>query len=145
MVHGEDDPRGRIRAYVLKLLQGGPLLVPVEPSPPIRPIHAGAVADIVLGILESGGGKGAAYNLAQGEAWGHDELVARIAGMLGVEAEISPRPLPELIEAGVFPGCAPLSSPWMSVLDPGRAERELGFRPGRFDDWLPALVERLRR
>jgi nucleoside-diphosphate-sugar epimerase len=143
MVHGEDDPRGRIRAYVLRLLRGEPLLVPLEPSPSIRPIHASAVVDGVVQILEGGLGKGTAYNLAQGEAWTHDELVARIAGMLDVEPVLVRRPRGKLIEAGVFPACAPLSSPWMSVLDPGRAERELGFRPGRFDDWLPELVERL--
>ena len=57
MIHGEDDPRGRIRAYVLRLREGGPLLVPREPSPPIRPIHAGAVVEVVVGILESGSGR----------------------------------------------------------------------------------------
>ena len=42
--------------------------------------------------------------------------------------------------SGVFPACAPLANPWMSVLDPGRAARELGFRPGTFEEWLPGLV-----
>lgn len=143
MVHGEDDPQGRIRAYVQRLQGGGPLLVPIEPSPPIRPIHASAVVETVLGIVEDGLGKGAAYNLAQGEAWTHDELVTRIAGMLGTGVELVPLPREELLAAGVYPACAPLSKPWMSVLDPGRAERELGFRPGSFDDWLPAVVERV--
>ena len=43
----------------------------------------------------------------------------------------------------MFPACAPLSNPWMSVLDPGRAERELGFGAGSFDDWLPQVVKRV--
>ena len=140
MVHGEDDPRARVDAYVLRLLDGHPLLVPSEPSPPIRPIHAGAVVEAVVGILEAGSGKGAAYNLAQGESWSHDELIGRAAGMLGVEPALERRPLDELVRAGVFPACAPLANPWMSVLDPGRAARELGFRPGTFEDWLPGLV-----
>jgi nucleoside-diphosphate-sugar epimerase len=143
MIHGHDDPRGRIHAYVLRLLGGGPLLVPLEPSPPIRPIHAGAVAGTVADILESGSGKGAAYNLAQDEAWTHDELVAAIADRLDVRAEVVRRPRAELVRAGAFPACAPLAHPWMSVLDPGRARRELGFRPGRFEDWLPETVDRL--
>jgi nucleoside-diphosphate-sugar epimerase len=117
--------------------------VPFEPSPPIRPIHAGAVVDAVGGILERGSGKGAAYNLTQGEAWSHGELVAAIAGRLGVRAEVIRRPRTELVDGGVFPACAPLAHPWMSVLDPGRARRELGFRPGRFEDWLPVTVDRL--
>jgi nucleoside-diphosphate-sugar epimerase len=143
MIHGEDDPRGRIHSYVLRLLGGGPLLVPLEPSPPIRPIHAGAVVDAIVGILEHGSGKGTAYNLAQDEAWSHDELVTAIADRLGVRAEVVRRPRSELVVAGAFPTCAPLAHPWMSVLDPGRARRELGFRPGRFEDWLPETVDRL--
>ena len=141
MVHGEDDPRGRIHAYALRLRDGGPLLVPVEPSPPIRPIHAAAVIDAVVRIVEEGAGKGAAFNLAQDEAWAHEELIGRVSGLLGVEPALARRPRGELIEAGVFPACAPLANPWMSLLDPGRAARELGFRPGTFADWLPALVE----
>ena len=141
MVHGVDDPRGRVHAYVLRLLDGGPLLVPSEPSPPIRPIHAGAVVELVVRIVEEGSGKGAAYNLAQDEAWTHDALIGRLAGMLGVEPAIERRPREELVGGGVFPACAPLANPWMSLLDPGRAARELGFRPGTFSDWLPGLVE----
>ena len=143
MVHGEDDPRGRVHAYVLRLLDGGPLLVPVEPSPPIRPIHADAVVETVVQVLERGSGTGKAYNLAQGEAWMHEELIGRVAGMLGVEPVLERRPREELIRAGVFPACAPLANPWMSVLDPDRAARELGFRPGAFEDWLPAVVDRV--
>lgn len=143
MIHGVDDPRGRLRAYVLRLSAGGPLLVPLESSPRIRPIHAARVVDVVVDLLESGAGKGAAFNLAQGEEATHEELIERIAGLLGVEAELAPMRRAELVEAGVFPGCAPLAHTWMSVLDPGRAERELGFEPGGFDDWLPDVVERL--
>ncbi|MGH7565246.1 MAG: NAD-dependent epimerase/dehydratase family protein [Gemmatimonadota bacterium] len=143
MVHGEDDPQGRILAYVVRLQTGGPLLVPAEPIPPIRPIPASAVVETVVDLLESGRGKGVAYNLAQGEAWSHAQLITRIAGMLGAEPEVVGRPRGELIAAGVYPACAPLSKPWMSLLDPGRAVRELGFEPGRFDDWLPGVVERV--
>jgi nucleoside-diphosphate-sugar epimerase len=143
MVHAEDDPQGRIAAYVHRLQDGGPLLVPVEPGPPIRPIHADAVVELVARILEGGLGIGAAYNLAQDESWTHDEFVIRLAAMLHVDPVVVRRPRRELIEAGAFPACARLANPWMSLLDPGRAARELGFEPGRFDDWLPAVVERI--
>ena len=145
MVHAEDDPQGRIAAYVHQLKAGGRLLMPIEPGPPIRPIHADAVVDGVVRILEEGTGKGAAYNLAQREAWTHDELVVRIASLLDVVPVTVRRPRRQLIEAGLFPACAPLSNPWMSLLDPGLAERELGFEPGGFDDWLPRVVERILR
>jgi nucleoside-diphosphate-sugar epimerase len=141
MVHAEDDPQGRVGAYVLRLRDGGPLLVPTEPSPPIRPIHADAVVATVLRVLEGGLGKGAAYNLAQREFWTHDELIAHLADMLNIEPVIVRRPRRELIEAGVFPACAPLSNPWMSVLDPNLAEKQLDFEPGGFNDWLPSVVE----
>jgi nucleoside-diphosphate-sugar epimerase len=143
MVHGEDDPRERIGQYVHRLREGGPLLVPVEPSPPIRPIDADTVVETVVRLLEGGLGKGAAYNLAQDEFWTHDEFVARLAAMLQVEPVVVRRPRRELIEGGVFPDCALLSNPWMSVLDAGRAREALGFEPPRFADWLPSLVERV--
>jgi nucleoside-diphosphate-sugar epimerase len=143
MVHGADDPQRRILAYVARLLDGGPLLVPAEAGPPIRPIHAEAVAEAVVGILEKGLGKGSAYNLAQDEAWTHDELVEQIGAMLGIEPARVVASRGELIAAGVFPACAPLANPWMSVLDPERAARELDFRPGRFADWLPGVVEQV--
>lgn len=144
MIHGEDDPQGRIAAYVHRLLDGGPILTPIEPGARIRPIHVDAVVDAVLAILTGERREqDAAYNLAQSETWTHDDLVTRIAHLLNVEPERVTRPRADLVSAGVYPGCAPLSSPWMSVLDPARAERELPFEPGRFDDWLPAVVERV--
>lgn len=143
MVHGNDDPRGRIRAYINRLQDRGPMLVPIEPGPPIRPIHASAVVDTVVRILEEGRGKGAAYNLSQLESWTHDELIYWIAGVLGKRIDIVRLPRDELIRAGVFPACAPLSHPWMSVLDCTKATEDLAFTPGGFDDWLPGLVEEL--
>ena len=109
----------------------------------IRAIHAGAVVEAVVGILERGIGKGRAYNLAQEESWSHDQLVEAIAARLGAQAGVVRRSRAELLGAGLYPTCAPLAHPWMSVLDPGRAVRELGFQPGRFQDWLPATVDRL--
>ena len=98
-----------------------------------------------MDLIESGRGKGAAFNLAQAEAWSHEELVAAIAERLGVEVRPARRPRAELLKAGVFPACAPLAHPWMSVLDASRAERELGFRRGGFGDWLPDTLDpRLR-
>jgi nucleoside-diphosphate-sugar epimerase len=143
MVHGEDDPRERIGQYVHRLREGGPLLVPVEPSPPIRPIDADTVVETVVRLLEGGLGKGGAYNLAQDEFWTHDEFVAHLAAMLQVEPVVVRRPRGELIEAGMFPDCALLANPWMSVLDAGRAREALGFEPPCFADWLPSLVERV--
>ena len=143
MVHAEDDPQGRIASYVRRLRAGEPLLVPVEPGPPIRPVHADAVVDLVVGILERGAGRGAAYNVAQAESWTHDELVARIAELLKIEPVVIRRPRSQLIEGGLFPACAPLANPWMSVLDPGLARRDLGFEPGCFSDWLPQVVDRI--
>ena len=144
MVHAEDDPQGRIAAYVHQLKAGGRLLMPIEPGPPIRPIHADAVVDGVLKILEEGTGKGAAYNLAQREAWTDDELVVRIASLLDVVPVTVRRPRRQPIEAGLFPACAPLSNPWMSLLDPGLAERELGLSRG-LRRRLPRVVERILR
>lgn len=144
MIHGERDHYGRIHGYVRRLLDGGPLLIPLEGGPDLRHVHQADVVTAVVGILESGAGKGRAYNLAQNDLWTLDEFLDRLAAILEVEPDIVRLPRAELEAAGVFPGCSPFSNPWMSVLENHRVKVELGLRFAGFDDYLPGLVDRFR-
>ncbi|MGH7550696.1 MAG: NAD-dependent epimerase/dehydratase family protein [Gemmatimonadota bacterium] len=144
MIHGERDHYGRIHGYVRRFLDGGPVLLPLEGGPRLRHIHQADVVATILRLLESGDGKGRAYNLAQDDLWTLDEFLDRLAALLGVEPDIDHRPRAELEAAGLFPACSPFSNPWMSVLDNRRAKEELGFRFAGFDDYLPDLVKSFR-
>lgn len=142
MIHGERDHYGRIHGYVRRFLDGGPLLVPLEDGPRLRHVHRADVVTGILRLLESGGGKGRAYNLAQDDLWTLDVFLDRMGALLGVEPDVVRLPLAWLESAGLFPACSPFSNPWMSVLDNRRAKEELELDFAGFDDYLPDLVAR---
>jgi nucleoside-diphosphate-sugar epimerase len=144
IIHGERDHYGRIHAYVLRLLDDGPLLVPEEPGPPLKHIHQADVVNAVLKIVENGAGKHRAYNVAQDDAWTFAQFLDRLAGLLGVVPRVVRRPRDELVQAGLFPACSPLSSPWMSVLDNTRVKEDLGITFRGFEHYLPGLVDHYR-
>jgi nucleoside-diphosphate-sugar epimerase len=144
MIHGERDHYGRLHGSVRRILDGGPLLEPLEGGPRLRHIHQADVVTGVVRLLETDAGKGRAYNLAQDDLWTLEELLDRLGEILGVEVEVERRPRAELEAAGLFPACSPFSNPWMSILDNERAKEELGLRFMGFDDYLPELVEYFR-
>lgn len=144
MIHGPRDHYGRIHGLVRRLLDGGPLLVPVEGGPRIRHVHQADVVAAILRLIETGAGKGSAYNLAQDDLWTLDDFLDRVAGLLGIEPDIVRVPRAELETAGLFPACAPFANPWMSILDNRRAKEELGLGFAGFDEYLPELVAHFR-
>ncbi|HKY60955.1 MAG TPA: NAD-dependent epimerase/dehydratase family protein [Gemmatimonadota bacterium] len=144
MIHGPRDHYGRIHGLVCRLLDGGPLLIPLEGGPGIRHIDQADVVAAILHLLETGAGMGTAYNLAQDDQWSLHEFLGRVAAVLGVEPDIVPLPRAVLEAAGLFPACCPFASPWMSVLDTRRAKENLGLTFMGFDDYLPDLVDRFR-
>ncbi|MDX1661293.1 MAG: NAD-dependent epimerase/dehydratase family protein [Gemmatimonadota bacterium] len=144
MIHGEGDPKGRVHGYLLRLIDDGPLLVPLESGPRIRQVHVDDVVDGVIRVLEERLGIGAAYNLAPDDLVSFHDFLARMGEILDVTPDVVRLSRDELVEEGLFPACSPLSNPWMSVLDGSRARDELGVAPRGLDEWLPDLVERLR-
>jgi nucleoside-diphosphate-sugar epimerase len=140
MIHGERDHYGRIHGYVLRLLDSDPLIVPEEEGPDMRHVHAKDVVRAVIRLVEGGIGRGEAYNLTQDDAWTHERFVRRMGEALGIEPQVVPLPRAELIAAGVFPGCAPFTNPWMSILDNTRARAELGLSFDGFDVYVPELA-----
>lgn len=144
MIHGPRDHYGRVHGLVRRMLDGGPLLVPAEGGPPIRHVHQSDAVAAIQVLLDTGTGKGEAYNIAQDDAWTLEELLTRVAGLLGVEIDIVYPRRAELESEGLFPACCPFANPWMSVLDNRRAREELGMAFAGFDDYLPDLVERFR-
>lgn len=144
MIHGERDHYGRIDGVVRRMLDRGPLVVPVEAGPRLRHIYQADVVAAVARLLETGAGKGSAYNLAQDDLWTLDQFLERVAAILGVEPRIVYKPRAELEARGLFPACCPFANPWMSVLDNRGAREELGLVFMGFDDYLPNLVEHFR-
>jgi nucleoside-diphosphate-sugar epimerase len=126
MVNSARDPFNRLYGYILRLRDGGPMLVPQSPDYALRHVYAQDVVQVIMNLLESGQGKGEVYNIAQDETVTIDEFL----GMLGKQLELEPRVVRVdrgLLEAnGFLPDCSPYSDVWMSELTNGRSKSDLG-------------------
>jgi nucleoside-diphosphate-sugar epimerase len=141
VIHGERDHYGKLHGYVLRLLDGGPIVVPKEAGPPLKHIDQRDVVTAIVRIVEDGVGHGEAFNLAQDEAWTLERFLQALGELVRVRPKVVQRPRTELQRAEVFPGCSPFSNPWMSVLDNRRAKEELGLSFANFEDYLPQLAK----
>lgn len=140
IIHGPRDPSGRLAGYVARLVDGGPLVVPEEPGAALRHVWAGDVVGAIEQALAAPAAPGRAYNVTSDDLWSHRGFVARLAELVHVDARLVPLPRARLVDAGLFPACAPFASPWMSVLDNARAKAELGLAPTGFEAFLPGRV-----
>lgn len=126
MVASERDHYGRIQAYIARILDGGPILVPAEPGLPIRHVYVNDVARLVVALAGADSGFGVAYNISYGESASLRELIAMLAAFTERDPNIMMKPRAELEEQGLLPHCSPFSGKWMSELDNGRSLDELG-------------------
>lgn len=144
MVNGEGDPKRRLEAYLWRMLDGGPLLVPGA-SAVARHVYRGAVVDAIAAILEAPPPAGQVFNLAQAELPTVRELIERLAARVGARRlELVELPAAQLEAAGLSVRAAsPFSSRWMSLIDPARAVSELGFAHPSLDAYLDSIATSL--
>jgi len=137
-VFGPGDNSLRIAAYIQRVADGGPLLVPEETYE--RPANLAWVKDIGFACaLACDLGKEAshrAYNAAFKKVSLRD-LIEGIARALGVEPKLRPIPFAELPDGASPYGPDPRRH---AGYDIGRARRDLGFEPSALED---ALAETL--
>lgn len=136
MINGEKDHYGRILGYVRRLEDGGPVLIPEEGSLQMRHVYCSDVAKIVADLIESGRGKGRAYNVAQDETISLNSFLESLAQILNVKLQLKRIPRAKLEELKLLPACSPFSDPWMSELDNSRSKQELGVR---YTSWETCL------
>lgn len=140
MVNSERDHFHRLYNYILRLKDGGPILVPSTPNYPLRHVYADDVVSAILSLIESGKGKGEAYNISQDETLVLDDFVHILGEILGLTAQVV-RVRRDLLEAnGFLPDCSPFSERWMSELDNSRSKRELGMVYTPMRDYLARIV-----
>lgn len=142
VVHGPSDPERRIESLLVRMLDGGPVLMPCGERA-VRHVYgpwlAGFLADH-LGDPRLDG----AFNIAPVETVTVRGIVARIASVLGAEAPLVPVDDAALRGAGLLAHeVSPFGGGSMSVLDPSRAVRELGLAHPPIESWLPALIHGL--
>ena len=145
MVNGERDHYHRLHGYVARLLDGGPILVPAGDHLPIRHVDAVDVVRAIVALVESGAGRGRAFNLAQEETVPLEEGLGALATGLGRPLAIARAPREELAAADLLPVCSPWSGTWMSELDNRRSKSELGVVYTPFAATLERLARHYRR
>lgn len=144
IVAGERDPSQRLEGYVYRLLDGGPIIVPDGGMHLVRHVYAGEVARFLAEVLGRENTFGEAYNVCQREMPSLSELVGMLAQILGSQSKLVPIETPDIVAAGFTPRIlSPLSSQWMSVLDPLKAETELGFHHEPLVTYLGKIVASL--
>ncbi len=142
MVNSPRDHYGRLHGYLLRFLDGAPLLVPSEPGHDLRHVHGPDVVRVVEQVLSTGGGRGRAYNLAHDETVSLEQFLDLVAAAAGVPVPRMVRVPRATLEArGLFPACSPFSDPWMSAIGNDRSKAELGARYTPYAEAIAALVE----
>jgi nucleoside-diphosphate-sugar epimerase len=141
MVNGERDHFRRVEGYLWRLLDGGPLLLPGGGEERCRHVYGRDVARATLELLGNAKTFGQAYNLCSDEILTTREVLTELARVAGVAPRFVSVPAKELRDRGILPKeISPFSQKWMSLLDPERARRELGFVPTPLLTQLECIV-----
>jgi nucleoside-diphosphate-sugar epimerase len=141
VVHGERDHFRRLEGYLWRLADGGPLLLPDGGNQPMRHVYGDDVAKSILKMVGRSRTFGRAYNLTQNETPTLNELISQLASLFGARARTVAVPKDQLIGAGLTPKLvSPLTTPWMSFLDPALATEEIGFQHEELPSYLAKIV-----
>jgi nucleoside-diphosphate-sugar epimerase len=141
MVNGERDASGRLDAYIWRLLDGGPILLPDGGHTIARHIYAGDVVAAIARILGDDTTYGTVYNLAQDETPRLRDLVGMLAGELGTPRRVVDVPSGTLRVAGLQPETvSPFSTSWMSYIDPSLAKARLRFAATPLPTYIGRIV-----
>jgi nucleoside-diphosphate-sugar epimerase len=141
MIASERDHYTRIAAYVRRLLDGGPILIPEDPPLPVRHVYGGDVIRATLRAAAAPGVNGHAFNVSQDETLEFFDVIARIGQLLGRTPRYATQPRARLEELGLLPTCSPFSDPWMSSLANDLSQLALGMTYTPVDEYLPRCVE----
>lgn len=139
IIQGEGDGSRRLWAYLERMRDGGPLVLPEGGSHPVRFVYAGDVARAIAGF-PAAPPRAAVYNLAQPDLITLRDFLERAARAAGVTPRFVEASWDECLGAGLDDEFSPYAGKWRSVLDPSRAASEWGFTGARTDEYLPRVV-----
>jgi nucleoside-diphosphate-sugar epimerase len=140
IVQGEEDGSLRLWAYLERMLDGAPLVLPDGGKRLTRFLFVGDLARALAQLVESPTPRNAAYNLAQPEVVTLREFLERVAHAAKLKPRFVDASWDECRAAGLDEDFSPYAGAWVSVLDPSRAAAEWGFLGTRLDEYLPQVV-----
>jgi len=139
ILQGRDDGSRRLWAYLERMLDGGPLVLPDGGASLTRFLWAGDVGRFVV-QLAAATPRSAVYNLAQPDAMPLRDYLEHVARAAGVSPRFVAATWDECRAAGLDRTFSPFAGRWRSVLDPARAATECGFVGARTEEYLPDVV-----
>jgi nucleoside-diphosphate-sugar epimerase len=140
MVNSERDHFHRIYGYLLRINDGGPILVPNQLQLPLRHVYGKDVVQAIIRLLYTHIGKGRAFNLSQDETISLEVFLALLADFAGRTLHIKKVDRGLLLAHNLLPQCSPFSDAWMSELDNRRSKTELGFAYTPLETYLQYIV-----
>jgi nucleoside-diphosphate-sugar epimerase len=144
MVNSERDHYHRLHGYLLRMWDGGPMLIPDEKGLPLRHIYGEDVVRAILLCLSNKKSIGRAYNISQNETLTLREFLHFTAQAAGSKFNLLEYPRLLLDSARLLPHCSPFSDPWMSSLENIRSKQELGMQYSPLPEYLRRLIEHYR-
>jgi nucleoside-diphosphate-sugar epimerase len=140
IVQGEGDGSLRLWAWLERMLDGGPILLPEGGVRPVRHVWAGDVARAVVWLAGPEPPRHVFYNLAQPDIVPLRKFLERVAAIAGLEPRVVDVEWDELKAAGFDEDVAPYAGRWASMPEPARAASEWGLLGTRLEDYLPGVV-----
>lgn len=141
VVQGEADGENskRLWAWLQRLRDGGPILLPDGGAQSVRFVYAGDAAGALLRLASGAWPAVPALNLAQPAETTLREFLELAACYGGLETRFVPVAAADLLAAGLDGACAPYWGRWCSRPDPAAA-LALGFTASGPRDYLPGVV-----
>ena len=143
VVQGEADRTNsrRLWAWLERMLDGGPVLLPEGGRQVVRFVYAGDVAEALLALATASKWPAErALNFAQPDELPLLAFLERVAELAGATPRFVDMEREKLERAGLADTCAPYWGRWCSRPDPARALTILGVRPHAVDEYLPGVV-----
>ena len=140
MVNSERDHFYRLYNYLIRLQDGGPIVIPMEPGLSLRHVYGEDVVQAIMRVIEREVKEGQAFNISQDETLSLEQFLNLLAETAGYSLKLSPVPRQVLEASNLLPACSPFSGLWMSALDNGRSKAELGLTYTPLLTYLPRLV-----
>lgn len=140
VVQGENDGSLRLWAWLERMRDGGPVLLPDGGEQPVRFVYAGDAAAALLRLAETARWPDLpALNLAQPADNTLKEFLEMAAALAGLRPRFTAVDGETLAAAGLADTCAPYWGRWCSRLDPSAA-LALGFTARGPEEYLPSVV-----
>lgn len=140
MVVGPDDYTERSLAYLERLADGGPMILPDGGLNSWGFIWVHDVAETIAANLMNSNTYGRAYNLAQREVVSVRQLVESAGVAMGKRPTLASVPAQWLQRLNLGAAFSPYSHDHDIVLDIQAAQRDLLFEPTPFASWCEQLV-----